>query len=415
MVGGGVSELEEKSSAAHFLQLPRPGPDSPQTMAMTEPLSLSAILDDPLAGTPYRAIAPAGGGAMGEVLEAEHRALKKRVMVKLVRAEHAGSSAMEDRMRLEAQSASALSGHPNIVEILDLGRTEEGRPYLVMERLVGRTLKQEVAARGPLPVAEALGLLRQLLAGLAAAHRAGLVHRDIKPDNLFLCEPGADGARRLKILDFGIVKVVSAGKHAPRPLAIPTGEGMAIGTPRFLSPEQALGRPVDARADLYAAGCVLFWLIAGCDPFFDRDGLLAIVQAHASETPPRLSTIAAQAVPVAVDELVIWALEKKPEHRFASAEEMAAALEIAAARPASVKRWARTEPLDTRAFRPAAVPDESEAATLPALRLAPILAPRPPQPAHIGAGTRTAFVIAALLFVALAALLLYRLGQGVTM
>ena len=173
-------------------------------------------------------------------------------------------------MRLEAQATSALSGHPNIVEIFDLGRTAEGRPYLAMERLVGRTLKQEVAARGALPVAEAIGLVKQLLAGLAAAHGAGLVHRDIKPDNLFLCDAGADGARRLKILDFGIVKVVSAGKRGPRPLAIPTGEGMAIGTPRFLSPEQATGRPVDARADLYAAGCVLFWLIAGRDPFFDR-------------------------------------------------------------------------------------------------------------------------------------------------
>jgi len=383
-------------------------------MAMTEPLSLSSFVD-PLAGTPYRAIGPAGGGSMGEVIEAEHRALKKRVMVKLIRAEHAGSSAMEDRMRLEAQATSALSGHPNIVEIFDLGRTAEGRPYLAMERLVGRTLKQEVAARGALPVAEAIGLVKQLLAGLAAAHGAGLVHRDIKPDNLFLCDAGPDGARRLKILDFGIVKVVSAGKRGPRPLAIPTGEGMAIGTPRFLSPEQATGRPVDARADLYAAGCVLFWLIAGRDPFFDREGLVAIVKAHAADTPPPLSAIAEQAAPAALDEVMAWALEKKPEHRFSSAEEMAAALEAVEARPTRAKRWARTEPLDTRAFRPAAAPDEREIATLPAVMLT---CPRPasrPAPAHLGARARTALLLAVVVLMALAALLLYSCGQGVSM
>ncbi|MEO7327639.1 MAG: serine/threonine-protein kinase [Minicystis sp.] len=383
-------------------------------MALTEHLSLSSFAGfDPLAGTPYRAIGFGGSGGMGEVLEAEHRALGKRVMVKLIRAEHAGSSALEDRMRLEAQAACALSGHPNIVEIFDLGRTPEGRLYLAMERLVGRTLKDEVAARGPLPVAEAIGLVKQLLAGLAAAHRAGLVHRDIKPANLFLCEPGPDGARRLKILDFGIVKIVSAGKSAPRPLAVPTGEGMAIGTPRFLSPEQALGRAVDGRADLYAAGCVLFWLIAGRDPFFDRDGLMALIKAHAGDPPPSLSMIAAQPVSVALDELIFWALEKDPAHRFSSAEEMTAALEMAEARPAPAKRWPRTEPIDTRAFRPAAVLVAREADTLSA-------APRALPLARPGARAPLSrmdllLIGASLLLVVLAAVLLYGCRQGVSM
>jgi serine/threonine protein kinase len=404
-------------------------------MAMTEPLALNGPTD-PLAGTPYRArldLAPVGSGAMGDVIEAEHRTLGKRVLVKLVRPEHADSDAMDDRMRLEAQAAVALSGHPNIVEVFDFGHTGEGRCYLAMERLVGRTLKQEVTARGPLPVHEAIGVVKQVLHGLGAAHEAGLVHRDIKPENLFLCDPGPDGARRVKILDFGIVKVVRNDGRAPRPLAIPTAEGMAIGTPRFLSPEQALGRPVDARTDLYALGCVLFWLVAGRDPFFDKDGLFAIVKAHAAEVPPPLSAVAQQPISRALDELVAWALEKSPDHRFASAQQMLAALELLEERPARPARWARTEPLDTRALRlvgapplpprplPAPPPlDEDEVATAPALhparaspsppRALPAPARRPsPLHRHVGA------VIAGAVFilVALTVVLLYTSAEGV--
>lgn len=326
---------------------------------MTEFATASAAppsLPDLLDGTNYRPVAWLGSGSMGEVLEAEHVTLKRRVVVKLLLPAFAADVGMADRLRLEAQAASALSGHPNIVEVLDFGKTPAGRPYLVMERLVGRTLRQELRGRGPLPVAEAVGLVRQLLAGLGAAHRAGLIHRDIKPDNLFLCDRGAPGERRLKILDFGIVKV-SAGR-GPAPLALPTSEGMAVGTPRFFAPEQAQGRPIDVRADLYAVGCVLFWMLTGRDPFQHRLGLFPLLHAHVNELPRPPSALAYQTISAALDRVVLCALAKKPEDRFSSAEAMAAALDALSSRAplprSSPQRWAHTERIDTRAFRSSA-------------------------------------------------------------
>ena len=335
---------------------------------MTDLATASAAfqsLTDVLDGTNYRAVAWLGSGSMGEVLEAEHVTLKRRVVVKLLLPAFAADVGMVDRLRLEAQAAAALGGHPNIVEVLDFGKTPAGRPYLVMERLVGRTLRQELRARGPLPVAEAVGLARQLLHGLGAAHRAGLIHRDVKPDNLFLCERGqsvnGEGERRLKILDFGIVKV-SAGR-GPAPLALPTSEGMAVGTPRFFAPEQAQGRPIDARADLYAVGCVLFWMLTGRDPFQHRLGLFPLLHAHVNELPSPPSALARQTISAALDRVVLCALAKKPADRFSSAEAMTAALDAlsptAAPRRLSPQRWAHTERIDTRAFR-SSVPGADE-------------------------------------------------------
>jgi serine/threonine protein kinase len=327
--------------------------------ASAAPPALSHLLD----GTNYRAIARLGSGSMGEVLEAEHVTLNRRVVVKLLLPAFAEDAAMADRLRLEAQAAAGLAGHPNIVEVVDFGRTPGGRPYLVMERLVGRTLRQELRARGPWPVAEAIGLARQLLCGLGAAHRAGLVHRDIKPDNLLLCDRGADGQRRLKILDFGIVKV-SRGR-GPAPLALPTAEGMAIGTPRFLAPEQAKGGPIDSRADLYAAGCVLFWMLTGRDPFQHHVGLFPLLHAHVNEPPRPPSAAARQPISAALDRVVLRALAKKPEDRFCNAEAMMAALD-ALSRTSAPQRWAQTERIETRAHRAQAVgPDDETVRPLP--------------------------------------------------
>lgn len=287
---------------------------------------------------------------MGEVLEAEHVTLKRRVVVKLLLPAFAKDAGMADRLRLEAQAAAALGGHPNIVEVLDFGKTPAGRPYLVMERLVGRTLRQELRARGPLPVVEALGFTRQLLVGLSAAHRAGLVHGDIKPDNLFLCERGEGRERTLKILDFGIVKITAPStEHGPGPLAFPTAEGAAMGTPRFFAPEQAQGRLVDSRADLYAVGCVLFWLLTGQDPFQHRLGLFPLLYAHVHEPPSPPSAVARQPISTALDRLVVRALAKKPEDRFCNAEAMMAALD-ALSLSSTPQRWPQTERIEIRAF-----------------------------------------------------------------
>ncbi|HTN91996.1 MAG TPA: serine/threonine-protein kinase, partial [Sorangium sp.] len=224
------------------------------------------------------------------------------------------------------------------------GETPAGHPYFVMERLEGTTLGEELARRGALPVAEAIDLVRQVLAGLSAAHRVGLVHRDVKLDNVFLCAPGAaapGGARVAKVLDFGVAKVLdrgvaklldrgivegAAGLDPPLPVpgpAYPTEAGLLVGTPRTASPEQARCEAVDARADVYAAGLLLYTLVVGQGPFAHLDDALEVLQAHVREAPCPPSMRAAQAIPPALDGAVLKALAKRPEERFQSAEAFA--------------------------------------------------------------------------------------------
>jgi serine/threonine-protein kinase len=309
-----------------------------------------------LIGSRYRLLRPLGRGGMGEVFEAEHVALRKRVVVKLLHARHGNQPQLLDRMRVEAQ-ALALVRHPNLVEVSDFGHTSDGRAYFVMERLYGRTLREELDARGPLPPMEAIDLARQLLAGLEAAHGAGLVHRDVKLENVFLCDPVGPSLNELnprssgratrprkllKLLDFGLAKVVGAGRpeHPLTPLAIPTDEGVMLGTPRFFSPEQALGRPVDARSDLYSTGALLYAMVAGRAPFDHYTALYELAQAHAGEPPEPPSRYAGQPIPPGLERAIMKALEKRPEDRFQSAAELAAALDLATGPPAPVVQGA---------------------------------------------------------------------------
>ncbi|MGK3997093.1 serine/threonine-protein kinase [Sorangium sp. So ce1024] len=294
----------------------------------------SGVAGDALEGTPYRALRALGRGGMGEVVEAEHRALRKRVVVKLVRRAFARDPRFADRLRVEAQALAAVSS-PHVVEVLDLGRTPAGRPYFVMERLEGTTLADELARRGALPVDEAIDVVRQVLAGLSAAHRVGLVHRDVKLDNVFLCAPGSapGGGRVVKLLDFGVAKVLDGGvaagaPGAPVPLALdgpayPTEAGLLVGTPRTASPEQARCQPVDARADVYAVGLLMYTLVVGHGPFAHLDDALEVLRAHVLEAPAPPSLCAAQRIPPALDRAVLKALAKRPEERFQSAEAFA--------------------------------------------------------------------------------------------
>lgn len=297
----------------------------------------SGAVGDALEGTPYRAVRVLGRGGMGEVVEAEHRALRKRVVVKLVRRALAHDPRFADRLQVEARALAAVSS-PHVVSVLDLGQTPSGRPYFVMERLRGTTLGEELERRGPLPVAEAIDLVRQVLAGLAAAHRVGLVHRDVKLDNVFLCAPGAapGGARVAKVLDFGVAKVLDGAvaeaapgaepsPSVPAP-AYPTEAGLLVGTPRTASPEQAQCQPVDARADVYAVGLLMYTLVVGHGPFAHVEDALALLRAHVVEPPAPPSRYAAQRIPAALDRAVLKALAKRPEERFESAEAFAAAL-----------------------------------------------------------------------------------------
>jgi eukaryotic-like serine/threonine-protein kinase len=280
---------------------------------------------DPLRGTPYKTLRRIGVGGMGEVFEVEHRGLKKVFVAKLLRPEFAKDAGLVDRLRLEAQALAALS-HPNLVNVTDLGQARDRRPYFIMERLQGRTLAVELSERGAFPQLEAIGRVRELLSALGAAHALGIVHRDVKLQNLFLHDAGGSNLV-LKVLDFGVAKVLNgASSRAPAPPALATIEGLIVGTPRFISPEQALGKWVDQRADLYAAGLVLYSLIVGRGPFDDLRGP-ELVKAHSEREPEPPSRYAPDFVPRELDEVVLKALRKQPEDRFQRAEDFERALQ----------------------------------------------------------------------------------------
>jgi serine/threonine protein kinase len=290
----------------------------------TDSASAGEAEPDPLAGTGYRTLRRIAAGGMGQLLEAEHGGLRRRVAVKLLKPALVSQPGFVDRLRLEAQALASIH-HPNVVLVHDHAATPAGVPFIAMELLRGRTLEDLMLERGAIPLPEALHLMDQVLAGLAAVHAAGLTHRDLKPANLFLCNE--HGRTIVKLLDLGIVKV-SAPERAPSlaPLAVPTAAFHAIGTPRFMSPEQALGQPCDARSDIYAAGVLLYVMLSGKDPFHRHHTQLAILTAHAMEEPEPLAKAAAQSIPLAIERAVARALAKDAAARFGSVAELAAAL-----------------------------------------------------------------------------------------
>jgi serine/threonine-protein kinase len=259
---------------------------------------------------------------MGEVVLAEHVGLGKRVVVKLLHEQFAKDPDLVRRMQIEARSLAAVES-PHVVKVTDLGQSAKGRTYIVMERLVGRTLRDEVKARGALPCAEAIGYALEVLAGLEAAHALGIIHRDIKMDNIFLCDATKSAPRMVKILDFGVAKVLSVPSDIDRP-ALPqvfTAEGDVVGTPRVIAPEQACGKPVDARTDVYATGLLLYALVVGRGPYAHITGAIDLLKANLTARPARPSEKAPGPIPAALDAAILRALEKRPEDRFPSAED----------------------------------------------------------------------------------------------
>ena len=297
--------------------------------AMPSPIGPSdsiARVNDPLAGQPYRALRRLGTGGMAEVFLAEHREHGGLCVAKIQHARLSGDPGVSDRLRLEAESLSRLND-PHIVTLIGYGQTLDGRPYLVMEYLQGQTLADELAARGQLPLPEALSFTCQLLRALAAAHALGIVHRDIKPDNLFLCD-GPRGSRRLKVLDFGVARVTpEAELLGANPPLVPTSTGMVVGTLRYMSPEGALAQRVDHRADLYSAGLVLYLAIAGRGPFDHIQGARLLLSAHVAEQPAPPSRFSRAAIPAELDRALLRTLRKLPDERFQSADELREQLE----------------------------------------------------------------------------------------
>jgi serine/threonine-protein kinase len=265
-----------------------------------------------IAGTRYRVVRLVGVGGMGSVYEVEHVELGKRFVLKALLRQLARRHDLVQRLRNEWRALGRLE-HPNIVTVTDAGTSEGGVPFYVMERLDGETLAVRMRKGRRFPIPEALGIASRVLEGLAAAHQIGVVHRDIKPPNIFMVGP-----EQPKILDFGVAKI------ADDPGVI-TARGVAIGTPRYMSPEQARGEVVDSRSDIYSTGLILFEMITGVNPFEDARDPKELLVAHLTRSAPRLSSIA-RGVPEELDVVLGQMLAKDVEGRPANAREAAAAL-----------------------------------------------------------------------------------------
>jgi beta-lactam-binding protein with PASTA domain/predicted Ser/Thr protein kinase len=265
-----------------------------------------------------------GYGGMAEVHRGRDLRLGRDVAIKMLRSDLARDATFQERFRREAQNSAALN-HPAIVAVYDTGEetssTGERQPFIVMEFVPGKTLKEVLAAEQRLQPRKALEIIADICAALEFSHRHGIIHRDIKPGNVMITPNG-----QVKVMDFGIARALASGATTM------TQTSAVIGTAQYLSPEQARGESVDARSDVYAAGCVLFELLVGHPPFVG-DSPVSVAYQHVRETPKAPSDISHE-VPPEVDAIVLKALAKNPLNRYQSAQEMRAdALRAVAGRP----------------------------------------------------------------------------------
>jgi tRNA A-37 threonylcarbamoyl transferase component Bud32 len=271
----------------------------------------------------YRLVAQLGEGGMGAVYRAEHTVTGRRAAVKILRPELARDPEFVRRFVNEARAATHV-GHPGIVDVIDVGTTTGGLPYLLMEFLDGETLGARLARSGRLRVNDAVSIAHQTAAAVGAAHARGIVHRDLKPENLFLVpDPERPGVERVKVLDFGIAKL----RPQPGLSAVRTHQGLVIGTPLYMSPEQCrptAEREVDARTDIYALGCILFEMLCGAPPFATADGAKVMLR-HLGEQPPLPSALN-PGVPEHLEAAILRALAKDRDDRFGSMAELQAAM-----------------------------------------------------------------------------------------
>jgi serine/threonine-protein kinase len=291
----------------------------------------------------YQLMKTLGKGGMGEVWIARHRMMVRPAAIKLIRPEmlsREGGTSQSDvemllkRFEREVQTTAGLTS-PNTVRVYDFGLTDDGTFYYVMELLQGMDLRRLVDRFGPIPPERVVYILRQACHSLAEAHASGLIHRDIKPANIFICHRGLD-YDFVKVLDFGLVKDVSEGS---REGTLVTAQGIVSGTPAYMSPEMAQGDSLDGRTDIYALGCVAWWLLTGRQVFEGESAVKLLVQ-HASEKPERPSACSELDIPPELDDLILACLEKHPDKRPASAEDLAFRLE---AMSKSMSSWTSRE------------------------------------------------------------------------
>ncbi|MEU9045132.1 MULTISPECIES: protein kinase [unclassified Kitasatospora] len=311
---GGTPRIPEPGSDAATSALPPVfGSGGPHTPGRGTAAPLGTVGDGR-----YRLTHRLGRGGMAEVFAAEDVRLGRTVAVKLLRGELAQDDVARLRFTREAHAVAALNHH-SIVSVYDTGEEyvgDESTPYIVMELVEGRTVRELLADEEAPPVDQALIIIAGVLEALAYSHRHGIVHRDIKPANVIITTAGA-----VKVMDFGIARALTGGATTM------TQTGMVMGTPQYLSPEQALGKPVDHRSDLYAAGCMLFELLT-LRPPFTGDTPLSVVYQHVQDLPMPPSQANGR-VPVGLDPLVLRSLAKNPDDRFQDADEFRAHLQHA--------------------------------------------------------------------------------------
>src|SRR5215213_2097353 len=264
-------------------------------------MSSSDTLINTLFDGRYRIVRKLGAGGMANVYLAEDEDLGRRVAIKILNDRYANDDLFIERFRREAKSAAALS-HPNIVSVYDRGEAE-GTYYIAMEVIEGRSLKELIMTRGPLPIAQALAYTHEILEALRFAHRHGIIHRDIKPHNILIGE-------RLKVTDFGIARAGASQM---------TEAGSIMGTAQYLSPEQARGAPVTASSDLYSVGIVLYEMLTGQVPF-SGDSAIEIAMKHLNEVPKPPSSLRPEITPE-LGQVVLRALAKNADDRYQTADE----------------------------------------------------------------------------------------------
>ncbi|HEY5957090.1 MAG TPA: serine/threonine-protein kinase [Polyangiaceae bacterium] len=271
----------------------------------------------------FQIVQKIGSGGMGSVYKAAEPKMNRMVAIKILHPRLSGRKDLASRFRREARAMSQLT-HPNTVRVFLYEELDDGSLCIVMEMLEGRSLNQAVRRDGPMPIEKASGILSQVCGALQEAHGMGIVHRDLKPENIYLCNQGGliDFP---KVLDFGLAKVTEQ-QMRPGSLIL-TQEGMVFGTPEFMSPEQAQGKQLDARSDIYSLAVILFEVLTGKLPFVTQTPM-EYIQKHVLEKPRTLSEVAPerQFSPL-LEQVVAKALAKRPEERWQSAHDFARAVE----------------------------------------------------------------------------------------
>ena len=286
---------------------------------------LGSIVDDR-----YEVLAVIGEGGMGRVYRVRHRRLGRAFALKALRVDLARDPILTERFIQEARAAAVVT-HPNVVQINDFGTLASGQPYFVMELLEGRTLTRILREEGPIEPGRCVTIARQIAEALAAAHAMGVIHRDLKPDNIILIRPAGAHAT-VKVLDFGLAKVAVSSRL--------TRPGVVFGTPHYMSPEQASGEPFDHRVDIYALGIMLFEMVTGRVPF-EADTYMGVLSKHMYAAPPKPHEYHAPAGTLpGFEEIIAGCLAKNPDDRWATMTDLARKLNALANSPAVGKEMA---------------------------------------------------------------------------